>query len=93
MYAVTTLQGTLLGLAVLAVTTLLMLSVLRGFPRAIRTIDTVVYCPLLRRMVTAELDRDEWTQRCVDVARCSVLGVPGTVGCTKACLSRAAQSL
>jgi hypothetical protein len=85
MYSVTTLEGALLALAVLAVTSTLVLGVLAGFPRALQTVAAGVTCPLLGRRVEAELVRDAWTLRCVDVRRCAVLG--GRVDlCTKGCL-------
>jgi hypothetical protein len=85
MYSVTTLEGTLLALAVLTVTTGLVFGVLAGFPRALQTVSARVVCPLLGQRVAAELAHDAWTLRCVDVRRCSVLG--GRVDlCNKACL-------
>ena len=93
MYTVTLLQGALLALAVLATTTMLVLGVLVGLPRTLRVVHARVYCPLVRRRVMAELDRDEWTLRVVDVARCSVLGKLGVTTCTKRCLSRTEECL
>jgi hypothetical protein len=85
MYSVTTLEGALLTLAVLAATTGLVFGVLVGFPRALRPVSARVCCPLVGAGVLAELDQDAWTLRCVDVRRCSVLG--GRVDlCSKACL-------
>jgi hypothetical protein len=93
MYSLTILQGTMLGMTIAAMTGALVLGVLRGFPRALRRVAAVIECPLLQRTATAELDRDEWTLRCVDVARCSVLGARPTRFCTKACLARPTRTL
>lgn len=85
MYSVTTLEGALLALAVLTVTTALVFGVLVGLPRVLHTVSAAVCRPLVGRGGLAELDRDAWTLRCVDVRRCSVLG--GCVDlCSKACL-------
>lgn len=85
MYSVTTLEGALLALAVLTVTTALVFGVLVGFPRALHTVSAGVCCPVVGRGVLAELDRDAWTLRGVDVRRCSVLGRRVDL-CSKACL-------
>ena len=74
MYSVTLVEGSLLGLAVLAVTSLLVFGVLAGFPRALQTLAASVTCPVVGRPVEAVLVRDAWTVRCVDVRRCAVLG-------------------
>jgi hypothetical protein len=85
MYTVTTLEGAILTLAFLTVTTALIFGVLVGFPRALHTVCASVVCPVVGRGVLAELDRDPWTLRCVNVRRCAVLG--GRVDlCTRACL-------
>jgi hypothetical protein len=86
MYSVTTLEGALLALAVLTATTALVFGVLVGFPRALQTVSAGVACPLVGHRAMAELDRDAWTLRCVDVRRCSVLGGRDVVLCSKACL-------
>lgn len=92
MYSVTTLEGVLLGLAILLTTTLLVLGVHFLFPRAMRTMTAGVDCPLIRRRATAELARDEWTRRFTDVTCCSVLGTSGVAFCRKACLLAVARS-
>ena len=92
MYSVTTLDGLLLGLGMLLTTTVLVLGVLFLFPRAMRAITAGVDCPLTRQRATAELARDEWTRRFVDVTCCSVLGTSGVVLCRKACLLAVARS-
>jgi len=92
MYSVTTLEGSLLALAMFATIGVLTLGVMRGFPRLIQTITTGVDCPLLRQRATAELVRDEWTRRLVDVTSCSVLGSRATSLCRKSCLRTAARS-
>jgi hypothetical protein len=74
MYSVTMLEGSLIALAVLAVTSLLLFGVLAGFPRSLQTLTAAVTCPVVGRSVQAELVRDAWTVRCVDVRRCAVLG-------------------
>ena len=86
MYSVTTLEGLLLALVVLVATSALVFGVLAGFPRALQTVPASVACPLVGRPVMAELDRDAWTLRCVDVRRCSVLGRRSVVLCSKGCL-------
>jgi hypothetical protein len=84
MYALTMAEGALLALALLGVTGALTFGVLAGFPRALTTVSGVVTCPMVRRRVAAELVRDDWTRRCVDVRRCGVLG--GRVDlCNKGC--------
>jgi hypothetical protein len=88
MYSLTMLQGAWLGGAVLAVVVGLVLGVLRLWPRALRVVPAVVFCPLLRRSVTAELAQDAWTLRFADVVRCSVLGARATLTCTRRCLTR-----
>ncbi len=92
MYSVTALEGTLLGLAMLVTTTLLVLGVQFLFPRAMRTLTAGVDCPLIGGRATAELARDEWTRRFTDVTCCSVLGAPGVALCRKACLLAVARS-
>ena len=87
MYSVTTLEGTLLALAVLTATSVLVFGVLVGFPRALQAVSASVACPLVGRRVMAELDRDAWTLRCVDVRRCEVLGGRDVVVCAKGCLA------
>jgi uncharacterized RDD family membrane protein YckC len=85
MYSVTPLEGLLLVLAVLAVTSMLIFGVLVGFPRALQTLTAGVACPIVARRVEAELVRDAWTMRCRDVRRCAVLG--GRVDlCAKRCV-------
>jgi len=74
MYTVTPLEGLLLVLAVLAVTSTLIFGVLSGFPRALQTLTAGVRCPVIARQVEAEIVRDAWTVRCQDVRRCAVLG-------------------
>jgi hypothetical protein len=88
MYSLTIMQGTVLGMTIVAMTGALVLGVLRGFPRALRRVAAVIECPLLQRTATAELDRDAWTLRSVDVVRCSVLGARPSALCTNACLAR-----
>ena len=85
MYSMTTVEATLLGLAVLAVTSALLFGVLAGFPRALQTVATGVTCPVIGRQVAAEVVRDAWTVRCVDVRRCAVLGSRVDL-CTRGCL-------
>ena len=85
MYSVTTMEGALLVLAVLAVTSGLVVGVIAGFPRALQTLTAGVACPMVGRRVEAEVVRDAWTLRCLDVRRCTVLG--GRVDlCSKGCL-------
>ena len=86
MYPLTVQEGTLLALGVLAVATWLVLGVFAGFPRSRRTVSAVVVCPTIGQRARAELVRDEWTRRFVDVTRCSVLGQRGVVFCRKGCL-------
>ena len=86
MYWLTAQEGALLALGVLAVATVLVLAVFIGFPRARRTVSALVACPTIGRRARADLVQDEWTLRCVDVTRCSVLGQHGVVFCRKACL-------
>ena len=86
MYALSTQEGTLLALGVLAVATLLVLGVFGGFPRAGRTVSAIVTCPAIGRDARAELMQDEWTLRFTDVSRCSVLGQRAVGFCNKACL-------
>jgi hypothetical protein len=92
MYSLTTLEGALLVLAVSTITTVLVLGVLRFFPRAMQVVTAGVHCPLIRQPATAELARDEWTRRFVDVTCCSVLGTPGVALCRKGCLLAVARS-
>jgi hypothetical protein len=86
MYSMTAGEGSLLALGVFAVTTLLVLGVFAGFPRARRTVSAVVACPTIGQRARAEIVRDEWTLRFVDVTRCSVLGQHGVVFCRKGCV-------
>ena len=86
MYSVTTLVAVGLTLTVSVITVILILGVLRLFPRAMQAVTAGVECPLIGRRATAELARDEWTRRLVDVTCCSVLGAPGVALCRKACL-------
>jgi hypothetical protein len=90
MYSLTPLEGTLLTLAVLGVTALLVTSVLAGLPRALQTVSAGVHCPLAGRTVMADLVRDVWTLRFVDVRRCALLGERFAATCSKGCLSRCA---
>jgi hypothetical protein len=92
MYSVTTLEGMLLGLGILLTTAVLVLGVLFLFPRALQAIAAGVDCALIRQRATAELARDEWTRRFVDVTCCSVLGSPGVSLCRKACLLAVTRS-
>ena len=92
MYALPTLEGSLLALAMVATATVLVLGVLVAFPRALHAVTTGVDCPLLHRRVTAQLARDEWTRRLVDVTSCSVLGTSGVSLCRKGCLPAAART-
>jgi hypothetical protein len=92
MYSVTTLEGSMLALSMVAMLAMLVLGVMRRFPRAIQTITAGVDCPVLQRRATAELARDEWTRRLVDVTYCSVLGSHATTLCRKSCLRTAARS-
>ena len=85
MYSLTTMEAGLLVLAGLAVTSTLVYGVLAGFPRALHVVTAGVVCPVVGRRVQAELVRDAWTVRCVDVRRCTVLG--GRVDlCAKGCV-------
>ena len=92
MYSLTTLEGTLLALAISMTATAIVLGVLRFFPRAMEAITAGVECPLIRQRATAELARDEWTRRFVDVTCCSVLGSSSVTLCRKECLLAAARS-
>jgi hypothetical protein len=92
MYSLTTLEGALLALAISGTAVVLVLGVLRLFPRAMQAITMGVDCPLIRQRATAELVRDEWTRRAVDVTCCSVLGTPGVALCRKGCLLAVARS-
>jgi hypothetical protein len=85
MYSMTTMEATLLGLALLVVTSALVLGVLAGFPRSLQTLAAGVICPVVGRSVDAEVVRDRWTVRCVDVRRCTVLGRRVDL-CSKGCL-------
>jgi hypothetical protein len=85
MYSLTTMEAALLGLAVLAITSMLVYGVLAGFPRTLHVLAAGVVCPVVGRRVEAEVVRDAWTVRCVDVRRCAVLG--GRVDlCRKGCV-------
>jgi hypothetical protein len=92
MYSLTTFEGMLIALAISATATVLVLGVLRFFPRAIQALTAGVDCPLIRQRATAELARDEWTRRFVDVSSCSVLGTAGIALCRKGCLLAVARS-
>lgn len=92
MYAMTALEGSLLVLAMTAAAAALVLGVLVLFPRALHVVTSRVECPLLGRGVTAQLARDEWTHRPVDVTSCSVLGTSGVGLCRKGCLPAAARA-
>ena len=92
MYSLTTLEGTLLALAISMTATALVLGVLRFFPRAMEAITAGVECPLIRQRATAELARDEWTRRFVDVTCCSVLGSGSVTLCRKSCLLEVART-
>ena len=92
MYSLTTFEGMLIALAISATATVLVLGVLRFFPRAIQALTAGVDCPLIRQRATAELARDEWTRRFVDVSCCSVLGTAGVALCRKGCLLAVARS-
>jgi hypothetical protein len=85
MYSLTTLEAGLLALAVLALTSMLVYGVVAGFPRTLHVVAAGVGCPVVGRWVEAEVVRDAWTVRCVDVRRCAVLG--GRVDlCAKECV-------
>lgn len=92
MYSMTTLEGSLLSLVMIATSAALVLGVLVVFPRVLRAVTTGVDCPLIHRRVTAQLARDEWTRRLVDVTGCSVLGTAGIGLCRKGCLPAAARA-
>jgi hypothetical protein len=92
MYSITTLEGAMLAVILSTVTTGLALGVLRFFPRVMQAVTAGVECPLIRQRATAELARDEWTRRLVDVTCCSVLGSPGVHLCRKECLVAVARS-
>jgi hypothetical protein len=92
MYSLTALEGALLALVICTTATVLVLGVRRFFPRAMQAVTAGVDCPLIRQRATAELARDEWTRRFVDVTCCSVLGTPGVALCRKACLLAVARS-
>ena len=92
MYSLTTLEGALLAIAISTTATGLVLGVLYFFPRAMQTITAGVDCPLIRQRATAELARDDWTRRFVDVTCCSVLGTSGVALCRKGCLLAVARS-
>jgi hypothetical protein len=78
-------EGLLLAVMVLAVTSSLVYGVLAGFPRALHVVAAGVVCPVVGRQVAAEVVHDAWTVRCVDVRRCAVLG--GRVDlCVKGCV-------
>ena len=86
MYELTTQEGMLLALGIVSVATLLLLGVFVRFPRATRVVSAVVVCPTIGCPARAELTRDEWTLRFIDVTRCSVLGHVSVGLCNKACL-------
>lgn len=92
MYSLTTLEGAGLVLAVSVTATLLVLGVLRYFPRSMHAVTIGVECPLVGRRATTEMIRDDWTRRFVDVTCCSVLGTPGVGLCHKNCLLAVARS-
>jgi hypothetical protein len=90
MYWLTTLEGALIALVV-STAAVLVLGVLRLLPRAMQAVTTGVHCSLIGQPATAELARDEWTRRFVDVTCCSVLGT-GVALCRKGCLLAVARS-
>ena len=92
MFTLTGFEATALGGALLAAVLLLVTGVLAAFPRATRPVPATVDCPLLRCRARAELVRDTWTLRFVDVARCSVLGGDAAVICSKRCLAGSAAT-
>lgn len=92
MYSMTTLEGTILALAVSAAATMLVLGVLRLFPRSAHAVTAGVECPLIRRPATALFVRDDWTRRFVAVASCSVLGGAGAALCRQECRHEVARS-
>jgi len=92
MFTLTGFEAAALGGALLATVLLLVAGVLVAFPRATRLVPATIDCPILRRRVGAELVRDAWTLRFVDVARCSVLGGGAAVICSKRCLAGSAAT-
>jgi hypothetical protein len=92
MFTLTAFEAAALGGVVVAAVLLLVTGVLVAFPRATRPVPATVDCPLLCRRVPAELVRDAWTLRFVDVARCSVLGGDAAVVCSKRCLAGGATT-
>jgi hypothetical protein len=92
MYTLTTAEVGLLGLAVLAVVTVLIVGALRGVPSARQVVPAIVRCPLLGRAVAAELVWDEWNVRFVDVARCAALGACAPTTCNRGCLAADARA-
>lgn len=93
MFTLTVFEATALGIGLLAIILLLVAGVLVAFPRATQRVPASVDCPLLHRRASAELLRDAWTLRFVDVARCSALGGYATVICSRRCLAGAARPL
>jgi len=87
MFTLTVFEAAALGTGLLATILLLVGGVLVAFPRATQRVQTTVGCPLLHRRVGAELLRDAWTLRFVDVARCSALNGYAGVICSKRCLA------
>jgi hypothetical protein len=92
MYAITTLEGALLALVIMAVATGWVLGVLRIFPRATRTLVAGVECPVIHQRGIVELACDEWTRRPADVTRCSVLGASAVTLCRRSCLLAVTRS-
>ena len=92
MYAITTLEGALLALVIMAVATGWILGILRIFPRATRTLVAGVECPVIHQRGTVELACDEWTRRPADVTRCSVLGGTAVTLCRRSCLHEVMRS-
>ena len=84
MYSIPALAAAGLTLAVAATAAILVVGVLRWFPRSGQAVTAGVQCPLIGRRATAELARDEWTRRLVDVSGCSVLG-SGVALCRRTC--------
>ena len=92
MLTLTEFEAAVLGFGLLATLLLLVGGVLVAFPRATQVVPAAVDCPLLHRRASAELLRDAWTLRFVDVERCSVLGGCAAVICSKRCLAAGAAT-
>jgi hypothetical protein len=88
MFTLTAFDAAVLGIGLLVTILLLVCGVVVAFPRATQLVPATVHCPLLHRRARAELLRDVWTLRVVDVTRCSLLGGYGAVICSKRCLAR-----